>query len=138
MCNGIFVYGTLMSGFENHEIYLAKNIITIQKATIRGRLFHLPAGYPAVIDGPVRVNGEFVTVRDLLSVLERLDELEDYHGPCRDNEYERVVRDVTLAGGEVISGYVYLYTPHRHDYLVSRGTEVLSGDWRAYLAGDMN
>lgn len=133
MCNGIFVYGTLMSGFINHGIYLAKNINSIQKAKIKGRLFHLPAGYPAVIDGTGQVTGEFVTLRDLESVLERIDELEDYNGTCRDNEYERVIRDVTLTGGEVVRGYVYIYAPHRCEYLVSQGTEVVTGDWRAYL-----
>jgi gamma-glutamylcyclotransferase (GGCT)/AIG2-like uncharacterized protein YtfP len=134
MCNGIFVYGTLMSGFINHGLYLAKNINLIQKATIKGRLFHLPAGYPAVIDGKGQVAGEFVTLRDLESVLERIDELEDYNGTCRDNEYERVIRDVTLTGGEVVQGYVYIYAPHRHEYLFTQAREVLSGDWRTYLA----
>lgn len=48
MCDGIFVYGTLMSGFINHDLYLAEHIVTMQPAKIKGRLFHLPVGYPAL------------------------------------------------------------------------------------------
>lgn len=132
MCEGIFVYGTLMRGFANHEKYLAKNIITVQKATIKGQLFHLPQGYPALVEGSGRVYGEYVTVKKISSVLKRLDELEDYHGPGRDNEYERVIREVLLAGGEVVRGYVYVYAANRYRELAEWGKKVLSGDWRAF------
>jgi len=43
----MFVYGTLMRGHANHRRFCAGALL-IRTATIRGRLFHLPAGYPAV------------------------------------------------------------------------------------------
>lgn len=135
MGNGIFVYGTLMSGFENHEIYLAKNIKSIQKAKIKGRLFHLRQGYPAVIDGPGCVRGEYVTVNNISSVLEQLDELEDYYGPGKNNEYERVSRDIMLISGKTVRGYVYIYPVHLLTELNRMGRELPAGDWRAFITG---
>ncbi|HPS03008.1 MAG TPA: gamma-glutamylcyclotransferase [Candidatus Sumerlaeota bacterium] len=43
----IFAYGTLKSGFWNHDRF-CRNAISIQPATTWGRLYELPAGYPAL------------------------------------------------------------------------------------------
>lgn len=43
----LFVYGTLKRGFRNHDRY-CRSAIDIRPATIWGRLYHLPAGYPAL------------------------------------------------------------------------------------------
>lgn len=43
----IFVYGTLKSGQKNHE-YFCGGVTQIQPATTIGRLYALPAGYPAL------------------------------------------------------------------------------------------
>jgi len=133
MYNGIFVYGTLMSGFMNHKLYLADKIISANRAKIEGRLFHLPEGYPAVVDGNGWVSGEYFTVRGLPSVLVQLDELEGYYGPGQNNEYNRVIRDVLLADGKIVPGYVYISTAKGFGELARRGTEILSGDWRDFL-----
>lgn len=42
-----FVYGTLKRGFWNHDRF-CRNAIDIQPATTWGRLYQLPAGYPAL------------------------------------------------------------------------------------------
>lgn len=42
-----FVYGTLKRGFWNHDRF-CRNAIDIQPATTWGRLYLLPAGYPAL------------------------------------------------------------------------------------------
>lgn len=43
----LFVYGTLKRGFWNHDRF-CRNAIDIQPATTWGRLYQLPAGYPAL------------------------------------------------------------------------------------------
>ncbi len=42
-----FVYGTLKRGFWNHDRF-CRNAIDIRPATTWGRLYELPAGYPAL------------------------------------------------------------------------------------------
>jgi gamma-glutamylcyclotransferase (GGCT)/AIG2-like uncharacterized protein YtfP len=48
---GIFVYGTLMRGGLHHGRFSAEEP-TIVEAFTGGRLFHLPAGYPALAPSP--------------------------------------------------------------------------------------
>jgi gamma-glutamylcyclotransferase (GGCT)/AIG2-like uncharacterized protein YtfP len=43
----IFVYGTLKQGYWNHDRFCSR-AIDIEPATTWGRLYHLPAGYPAL------------------------------------------------------------------------------------------
>lgn len=43
----LFVYGTLKRGYWNFERY-CRNAVDIQPATVWGRLYQLPAGYPAI------------------------------------------------------------------------------------------
>lgn len=43
----LFVYGTLKSGFWNHDRF-CRNAIDIQPATTWGRIYLLPVGYPAL------------------------------------------------------------------------------------------
>ena len=43
----LFVYGTLKRGYWNHDRF-CHNAIDIQPATTLGRLYELPAGYPAL------------------------------------------------------------------------------------------
>jgi gamma-glutamylcyclotransferase (GGCT)/AIG2-like uncharacterized protein YtfP len=43
----IFVYGTLKQGYCNHERF-CKTAVSIKPAWVWGRLYHLPAGYPAL------------------------------------------------------------------------------------------
>ncbi len=43
----IFVYGTLKRGYWNHDRFCSR-AISIEPATTWGRLYHLPAGFPAL------------------------------------------------------------------------------------------
>lgn len=47
-CITAFVYGTLKSGQRNHERY-CRGAIRIEPATVIGRLYQLPQGYPALV-----------------------------------------------------------------------------------------
>lgn len=47
LCAKLLVYGTLKRGYWNHDRY-CRNAIDIRPATTWGRLYALPAGYPAL------------------------------------------------------------------------------------------
>ena len=53
----LFVYRTLKRGFWNHDRF-CRNAVQIQPATTFGRLFALPAGYPALV-----IPEEFILTR---------------------------------------------------------------------------
>lgn len=44
----LFVYGTLKRGQRNHERF-CQDPTTAQQATVRGRLYELPYGFPALV-----------------------------------------------------------------------------------------
>lgn len=44
----VFVYGTLKRGQSNHERF-CRDLVSAQEATVRGQLYELPYGFPALI-----------------------------------------------------------------------------------------
>lgn len=60
----LFVYGTLKRGFWNHNAF-CMNAVSIEEATVRGRLYELPSGIPMleVPDVDIMAEGTY----DLLS-----------------------------------------------------------------------
>ena len=54
----LFVYGTLKRGQSNHERF-CRGLISVQEATVRGRLYKLPFGFPALVvpETDVRATG---------------------------------------------------------------------------------
>lgn len=131
----VFVYGSLRSDMFNYNVYLDGKVEENKKATINGDLFHLDnKGYPAVVPGNGEVVGELMSFKDFESTLKDLDELEAYEkGQEDENEYNRVVVDVTLEDGTVEKAYYYEYNPsadyNKDDNLI----DVESGDWNEYM-----
>ncbi|NMF57825.1 gamma-glutamylcyclotransferase family protein [Pseudanabaena yagii] len=89
LCN-VFVYGTLKPHESNYAAYCAGKAIAQQQAIAYGELFALPMGYPAMISGHSPVKGYLLSFPDT-SILESLDELEDYQStrPDSENLYNR-------------------------------------------------
>ena len=75
------------------------------------RLYDL-GRYPGVAKCDVEddiVHGEVVLLSDPVAALRWLDEYEGYvHGGGDRNEYDRIVCEVRLAGGETFDAWVYL------------------------------
>jgi len=44
----VFVYGTLKRGQRNHDRF-CKGVLSVQEATVHGRLYDLPLGFPALV-----------------------------------------------------------------------------------------
>ncbi|MCG8417518.1 MAG: gamma-glutamylcyclotransferase [Proteobacteria bacterium] len=128
----IFVYGTLRVGMEAHSL-IAERVVTSAPATIRGRLIALPpvsteplvvlpVGYPGLVEGhDSTVVGEVLTVARIATVLPMLD---DFEG----DQYERVLRHVTLQNGAQMTAWCYVFTENPLQRRI-----IESGDWREYV-----
>ena len=139
--DGLFVYGTLREGGSNHAWLLRTHPEGLTRAWVAGRLFHLPAGYPALVagreppappPGPGWVRGDFVGYddeTDLESALADLDALEG----VEEGLFTREVLPVVLEGGHCYQAWVYLFEPDRLPRLEREAVELQDGDWAPYL-----
>ena len=101
--NHLSVYGTPMGGQANHARFCADALI-IEPAVTTGRLHHLPAGFPAMLDADDgQVFGEAMTFADLRATLGAIDRLEGYQPASPESSlYIRVVRPVASAQSAVV------------------------------------
>jgi gamma-glutamylcyclotransferase (GGCT)/AIG2-like uncharacterized protein YtfP len=109
----VFVYGTLKPGERNYLRYCTGVAVTAQAATARGRLYALPAGYPAMTTGDGWVHGFVLSFEDE-SMLSALDELEGYlpDRPQAENEYFRVEVETFAPDGQPLGpAWVYQVAP---------------------------
>ncbi|MFC4766659.1 gamma-glutamylcyclotransferase family protein [Effusibacillus consociatus] len=133
----VFVYGTLRPGQKYHHL-IEKFVEKTIPAFVKGRLYHLREGYPALLlERDLSSSVEIVPVRgDLLGfteldpVLPILDELEDYFGP-RDprNMYERVTTLAITSDQSAISSTVYVFSGEKLDWLERNAVPIPTGDW---------
>ena len=115
--DGLFVYGTLREGGANHAWLQRTHPEGRTCAWVAGRLFHLPAGYPALVPGaepggpppgPGWVRGDFVG-------------------------YEDEVLPVVLEGGHRFKAWAYVFHVERLPRLEREAVEIQDGDWAPYL-----
>ncbi len=122
----LFVYGSLMSG--GGTAFLKG--LDAQPARVRGRLFRMPHGYPAMVldDEAGWVTGQLV----LLDGPHRLTVLDHYEGVGR-GLYARVPVRVASAGR---TRGAWAYTMTGPQVRNRKGVALRSGRWRtAYDAG---
>ena len=114
----IFVYGTLRSGEAQHG--LVQHLESIQ-AKIRGELYNLPAGYPALkLGGEKWVYGEMLSSPD-----ERLLRILDLYEGVHERLFERVQAEVLVG---LVRHRVWVYimkNPKRRG-----GIPIPGGRWR--------
>lgn len=130
--NTIFVYGTLMRGFDNNQQYLECHVIERRTGFLPGCLYHLEYGYPAAVEGKGIIKGEICFIKDINELLPQLDYLEDYNQPDCEDMYIRTVREARDQHDNIILCYVYLWSPKRIEELDKIGTLVENGDWREF------
>ena len=124
----LFVYGTLMRGQANHARFCA-DALTIEPAVTAGRLFHLPMGFPAMLEADDgQVFGEAMTFPDLAAVLRQTDLLEGYHQLRSDSSmYRRVVVPVQIgASRQRVTAWTYVWNRP----LPQGATLLPTGRWR--------
>ncbi len=132
----VFVYGTLLEGFENHRLYVQPYPHRRQTASIKGELYHLPVGYPGLLqEGSGWVKGELIWFAEeaYAAALAGLDELETFYRPGDPrNEYERILTEAFVGEkGEVIQAYTYLFVDNTH--AKEAGIYLPDGDWRLFM-----
>jgi len=127
--NKVFVYGTLMKGFWNYKRYLEGKISRITPGKTYGLLYHLPEGYPALIQGNEIVEGEIMEPVDE-NLLKQLDRLEGYDSRRSNNLYFRELRSILTDSGEKMSCWIYVYADER--YAKENGSLVPNGNWRKF------
>ncbi|RMH68055.1 MAG: gamma-glutamylcyclotransferase [Cyanobacteria bacterium J003] len=75
----LFVYGTLKPGYPPHDLFCRPWLSGHQTALVRGRLYHLPMGYPGLTAEEGWVQGELLLFDDPpASLLTQLDAFEGY------------------------------------------------------------
>ena len=87
----MFFYGTLKRGHANHDLY-CRGYLHAEEATVRGRLYDLPSGYPALVvpEGDIRAVGT-------------PDSLGDASTQLRLGRDEVNRKDDTLVSGELLT-----------------------------------
>ncbi len=133
----LFFYGTLKRGHANHERFCS-GYSRVEEATARGRLHHLPSGYPALVvpKEDIRATGTANPIRDaserqrlgqagvhrsdgplVFGELfffddpeERLPALDRLEGfsPCRSSLYRRVLILTEIPGGAGVPAWAYV------------------------------
>ncbi len=139
--DGLFVYGTLREGGTNHAWLLRTHPEGLTTAWVTGRLFHLAAGYPALVPGPEPttpapgpgwIRGDFVGYEDEACLESALADLDPLEG-VEEGRFTRELLPVTLEGGQRYRAWVYLFHVERLPRLEREAIEVLGGDWVSYL-----
>lgn len=108
----VFVYGTLKPGEENYHSYCAAKVVDAIPAIALGKLFALPMGYPAMVQGNDPVHGYLLSFLDS-DILTQLDDLEDYHPEraASENLYNRQqIKAHDLQGHSLGWAWVYIMT----------------------------
>ena len=109
----LFVYGTLMRGFDHPMArLLAANADFLGPATCRGRLY-LVRHYPGLVlsaDPADIVHGELFALRDVDALLREFDMYEACgEGFAPPTEYVRQMLPVVLADGSTGEAWTYIY-----------------------------
>jgi len=126
----IFVYGTLMAGFDRRKrAGIDTRMRFMGRGWIAAALYDLGL-FPAAVPAPDRrVTGELYEAVDDPSVLAKLDEIEGYRPDEPDTSlYQRSQVTVTLEGGAEETAWVYFYNAP-----LGQGQLVESGDYLAHL-----
>ena len=130
MTDKIFVYGTLMAGFDRRKrAGIDTRMRFLGRGWIAAALYDLGL-FPAAVPAPDRrVIGELYEAVDDPSVLAKLDEIEGYRPNEPDTSlYQRSLVTVTLEGGSEETAWVYLYNAP-----LGQGQLVETGDYLAHL-----
>ena len=139
--DGLFVYGTLREGGSNHAWLLRTHPEGLTRAWVAGRLFHLAAGYPALVavpepetpaPGPGWVRGDFVGYEDEGDLDDALADLDPLEG-VEEGLFTREILPVTLEGGQRYRAGAYVFHVERLPRLEREAVEVPSGDWASYV-----
>jgi gamma-glutamylcyclotransferase (GGCT)/AIG2-like uncharacterized protein YtfP len=121
----VFVYGTLLSG-QGMRSMIADHVTACEPATMKGRIYAMPEGYPGMVDDGAEdiIVGEMVTLDDLAAAFALLDA---YEGA----DFTRILKAAKLADGSDSWSWVYVLSDPN---LAGNGELIASGDWVDHVA----
>ena len=130
----IFVYGTLLEGCRNYDLYLKGHVHQVTPALVKGTLYSLKMRhYPALLPGDEFIHGEMMEVDD--EVIPAIDRLESYMPGNLYNEYNKEdaqIYDTDRNPLCVLPVYFYnIAHPGQRDLPEVR---ILSNDYRQWLS----
>ena len=132
MADALFVYGTLMQGFPLHPL-LEGQTRFLGEGQVRARLFSLGSFPGAVADPKGVVLGEVYDSGNMINLLSRIDEEEEYD-PTDEAGSLFIRREVPvrfLEDGRTVRAWAYFYNGP-----LSRARPIPSGSWRAFPGVD--
>jgi gamma-glutamylcyclotransferase (GGCT)/AIG2-like uncharacterized protein YtfP len=126
MLDRLFVYGTLMRGFDHPMSRLLSREADFEgSARCQGQLF-LIRHYPGLVasdDPDDVVSGEVFVLRQPHQLLKTLDDYEQCGATFpQPNEYRREVCSITFVDGSTVEAWTYLY-----NWPVARMPRIASG-----------
>jgi len=133
----VFVYGTLQPGEKYHQPYCGGWVVAAEPAEVRGQLYHLPLGYPGLAIGEDRVYGSLLSF-DSPTVLQRLDELEDYRAEREPNQnlYQRERTKLFSPDGAEL-GEAWIYRMALAQIQTLGGIYLPGGRWSGAIAASL-
>jgi gamma-glutamylcyclotransferase (GGCT)/AIG2-like uncharacterized protein YtfP len=126
----LFVYGTLMPGGVGYQQFCIGRVLQAQSAIASGRLYALPAGYPAMTLGEGWVRGFMLEFRQA-GVLAQLDEYEDYdpqRSPAENLYYRELLPIFTPDETPLATAWIYLMQSNQ--VAVLEGKYLPMGYWQ--------
>ncbi|WOO40013.1 gamma-glutamylcyclotransferase family protein [Rubellicoccus peritrichatus] len=126
----VFVYGTLKPGGHYWDRFCEGKVTDATEAKVRGKLYDLPVGYPAMTESTNEwCYGHVLTLKNQ-SALDGLDYLEGYI-PGRkesENEYQRITVEAFNKLSEPL-GKVWCYVMLSDIIYKQHGSFIPSGVW---------
>lgn len=123
----LFVYGTLMRGRPAHGL-LAPWVVNAQLGTCTGHLYHMPAGYPALVDSDEgRVHGEVLSLQPELP-WGKIDDYEGYDAADPEGSlYLRTGRLIQLGPEQHVEAHCYVLVQRALQAHIAQGAFRLEG-----------
>ncbi len=122
----IFLYGSLMRGFEMHEsLDIPRMTEFLGEAKCKGKLYDMGEFPGMTLEGNGRVRGELYRVSDE-NIIDIMDRYEGYYPEStRESTYVRRLEEMV---DRDLKAWVYVYNES------TNGQDVIeSGSWRDYL-----
>ncbi len=108
----LFVYGTLMRGFDNpFAVRLHAHATFVAEGFFPGQLYRV-SWYPGAVYEPesaTKVYGEIYQLHDFQELMRELDDYEDVKEQEADSLYLRRLIPIQTENGALYTSWVYLY-----------------------------
>lgn len=131
----LFVYGTLLPGQKNFR-HIASLVSGHEVAKVRGRLYYIPWGFPALVESDEAgwVCGALLRFGcPVGEALEVCDHIEGYRPEDEKGSlFIRVVKKVVPEKGEPRQAWCYCLSPYWRPRLLKIAEEIVGGDWLAF------